>query len=72
MNGEYNILERYVFYNYGYSLAFDDAFDDDDLDLLEDESLKDFEDELMDEGIEDIEDLDDLEDIDVDELDDLD
>jgi hypothetical protein len=49
-------------------LAFDDAFDDDDLDLLEDVSLKDFENELFEEGIEEIEDLDDL---DLDDLDDL-
>ena len=65
MNGEYNTLERYVFFNYGYSLAFDYAFDDDDLDLLEDVSLRDFEDELLDEGIEEIDDLD------LDDLDDL-
>ena len=69
MNGEYNILDHYVFFNYGYSLAFDDAFDDDYLDLLEDVSLRDFEDELVEEGIEDIDDLDDL---DLDDLDDLD
>ena len=68
MNGEYNTLERYVFYNYGYSLAFDDAFDDDDLELLTDESLRDFENELLDEGVEDIDNLDD---IDLDDLEDL-
>ena len=68
MIGDYNTLDRYVFYNYGYSLAFDDTFGDDDLELLTDESLRDFEDELLDEGVEDIDDLDDL---DLDDLDDL-
>jgi hypothetical protein len=54
-------------YNYSCSIAFEDAFDDD---LLEDETLRDFEEELaeVEEGIEEIdEDFDDFDDEDFDE-----